>query len=117
LKLFLIILVITLISIFSIITLVFWIIKRNLNSSERYQLYWTTQKNLFSIYFFKGQFTIKSENLELAKKIGMKMLQEKYQRKAWFNDIKFTVRGGGKQNLSSPVKWEMLRDVLDKKTN
>ena len=67
--------------IFSIVTAVIFIIKHNRNTKGKYQLYWTTQKNLFSIKVNKGQFLVKADNLELAKKVGVKALQEKYKNK------------------------------------
>ncbi|WP_235586468.1 hypothetical protein [Lactococcus lactis] len=63
---------------FSIVVLVFSIIKHNLNTKGKYQLYWTTQKNLLSIKVNKGQFFVKAKNLEIAKKVGAKELQKKY---------------------------------------
>ena len=76
-----IIFIITLLMIFSIVTAVIFIIKHNRNTKGKYQLYWTTQKNLFSIKVNKGQFLVKADNLELAKKVGVKALQEKYKNK------------------------------------
>ena len=54
--------------IFSIVTAVIFIIKHNRNTKGKYQLYWTTQKNLFSIKVNKGQFLVKADNLDLSKK-------------------------------------------------
>lgn len=97
---------------FSIVTIVIFIIKHNLNTKGKYQLYWTTQKNLFSIKVNKGQFFVKADNLELAKKAGVKALQDKYQNKEWFEDISFTVRGGGEKSLLAQEGWEILADLL-----
>ncbi|MBK0084426.1 hypothetical protein IAE51_11030 [Lactococcus sp. S64] len=107
-----IIFLITLLMIFSIVTAVIFIIKHKLNTKGKYQLYWTTQKNLFSIKVNKGQFFVKADNLELAKKVGAKALQEKYKNKEWFGDIRFTVRGGGEKSLLSQENWEILVDLL-----
>mgnify|MGYP002149721728 CR=1 FL=1 len=68
-----IIFIITLLMIFSIVTAVIFIIKHNRNTKGKYQLYWTTQKNLFSIKVNKGQFLVKADNLELAKKVGVSL--------------------------------------------
>ncbi|EGO7986489.1 hypothetical protein FEW53_002633 [Enterococcus faecalis] len=96
----------------SVFIIVFFIIKHNLNTRGVYQLYWTTQTNLFSIKVFKGQFRIKANNLNSAEQIGVKKLQEKYQDKDWFKDIKFTVRVGGEKSVFKREDWILLRDIL-----
>lgn len=101
--------------IFSIVVLVFFMIKHNLNTKGKYQLYWTTQKNLFSIKVNKGQFFVRADNLELAKKVGAKALQNKYQNKEWFEDIRFTVRGGGEKSMLSQGNWEILINILEER--
>lgn len=98
--------------IFSIVTAVIFIIKHNLNTKGKYRLYWTTQKNLFSLKVNKGQFFVKADNLELAKKAGAKALQNKYQNKEWFEDIRFTVRGVSANKLLSHESWEILVGLL-----
>lgn len=97
---------------FSIVILAFSIIKHNLNTKGKYQLYWTTQKNLLSIKVNKGQFFVKAKNLEIAKKVGAKELQKKYQNKEWLEDIRFTIRGGGEKSILSQESWERLVDLL-----
>ncbi|EGO6739765.1 hypothetical protein P0E55_03880 [Enterococcus faecalis] len=89
-----------------------FIIKHNLNTRGVYQLYWTTQTNLFSIKVFKGQFRIKANNLNSAEQIGVKKLQEKYQDKEWFKDVKFTVRVGGEKSVFEREDWILLRNIL-----
>ena len=98
--------------IFSIVTAVIFILKHNRTTKGKYQLYWTTQKNLFSIKVNKGQFLVKADNLELAKKVGVKALQEKYKNKEWLGDIRVTVRGGGEKSQLSQENWEILVDLL-----
>lgn len=96
----------------SISIMVFTIIKHSLNTKGVYQVYWTTQKSLFSIKVFKGQFRIKANNLATARQLSAKRLQEKYQSKEWFPDIKFTVRGGGEKSVLEQEEWLLLENVL-----
>ena len=103
---------IVIIGLISVFGFVLFIIKRSLNSKGVYQLYWTTKKGTVSFKYFQGQFRIKANDLELAKQIGIKKLQEKYQDKSWFNDIKFTIRGGGEKSVLSQEKWISLVDVI-----
>lgn len=95
-----------------IVGLVFLIIRYNLNTRGRYQLYWTTQKGQLTLKVYKGQFIVKADSIQQAQKVGASKLQEKYQNKKWFTDIRFTVRGGGEKSVFLQEDWDLVEDVL-----
>lgn len=103
---------IVLLMVIGITGLVAVILKKNLKTAGVYQLYWTTKAGPVSFTTHEGQFMIKAENLQQARKLGAAKLKEKYQEKSWFSDIRFTVRCG-ETDLFDQEDWFFLAEGTD----